>query len=68
MPGLDPGTHSLRQDFADGLLGLATAWRPGNDEREIMRYAARMSWFDQRPDDAMMGSFEAYGAGADRDH
>jgi flavin reductase (DIM6/NTAB) family NADH-FMN oxidoreductase RutF len=27
-----------------------------------MRYARRMSWFDQRPDDAMMGSFEAVGA------
>src|SRR2546423_790241 len=25
-------------------------------------YAAGMSWFDQRPDDAMMGSFEAVGA------
>ena len=24
-----------------------------------MRYATAMSWFDQRPDDAMMGSFEA---------
>src|SRR3954466_10806557 len=30
-------------------------WRPAMTKEE-------MSWFDQRPDDAMMGSFEAVGA------
>ena len=33
-----------------------------HDEHVFVGYAAAMSWFDQRPDDAMMGSFEAVGA------